>query len=193
LIANKREIFSHIILPEFVKMASVSETKKNECNIKGLNKAKLLSALYNASKPLGMGFMNPASKTEMTEEQAENELKKNSSMYFDYLNGRVMKISLKDDTLDTWGYNRDNGAGSAEKVVDALKNKKKLPVTSKKEMINEKTTPISGQGKCMLCQYCDATMLWTAGTGFSKKSCKSCHQNFSKNKAFRSAVMKIED
>lgn len=27
-------------------------------NIKGLNKAKVLAALYNASKPLGLGFFS---------------------------------------------------------------------------------------------------------------------------------------
>ena len=40
---------------------------------------------------------------------------------FDYLNGRVMKIDLSGDELDTRLYNRDNGVDSAENVIRALR------------------------------------------------------------------------
>lgn len=40
--------------------------------------------------------------------------------YFDYLHGRVMKIDLAGDELDPWAYDRDNGQGAAQEVVNSL-------------------------------------------------------------------------
>ena len=39
---------------------------------------------------------------------------------FDYLAGRVMKVSLTSDTLRTWAYNRDNGHMAAEKIICSM-------------------------------------------------------------------------
>jgi hypothetical protein len=86
-------------------------------NIKGINKAKVLAALYNNSKPQGMGFLHYDSKP-MTEEEAEALLKQTT--YFDYLKGRVMKIDLSGDELQTRLYNRDNGEGAAERVISDI-------------------------------------------------------------------------
>ncbi len=88
-------------------------------DLKGLNKAAVLAALYNASKPQGMGFLHydPAP---MTVEQAEKLLKQTTD--FDYLMGRVMKIDLGGDTLDTWGYDRDNGNGAAAAAIASLQS-----------------------------------------------------------------------
>ena len=88
-------------------------------NIAGLSKASVLAALYNASRPQGMGFLhyNPAP---MTEAQAQ-EILDGGATYFDYLSGRVMKINLAKDEVDTWGYNRDNGTNAAENAVEALR------------------------------------------------------------------------
>lgn len=84
-------------------------------------RAEVLAALYNNSKPLGMGILQFTTKN-MTIEQAENLLNAedpNKDIHFDYLEGRVMKISFRVDTDDvqTWLYNRDNGEGAAEKVI----------------------------------------------------------------------------
>ena len=38
----------------------------------------------------------------------------------DYLSGRVMKVNLSGDEMRTDLYNRDNGAGSAEAIVNSL-------------------------------------------------------------------------
>ena len=84
----------------------------------GLNKADVLAALYNASKPQGMGFMHYDPKP-MTQEEAEGLLKQTT--YFDYLNGRVMKVNLTGDEFDTWGYDRDNGQGAAERAIAELR------------------------------------------------------------------------
>ncbi len=88
-------------------------------NITGLNKAAVLAALFNASRPQGMGFLhyNPAP---MTVEQAQQILDSGAT-YFDYLQGRVMKIDLSKDEVGTGLYNRDNGQNAAENAVEALR------------------------------------------------------------------------
>lgn len=86
-------------------------------SLKGLNKAEVLAALYNASRPLGMGFMHYDPKP-MTKEEAADFL--SHGTYFDYLKGRIMKIDLSRDELDPRLYDRDNGPGAAEKAISAL-------------------------------------------------------------------------
>lgn len=89
-------------------------------NIEGLNKAEVLQALYNASKQQGMGFLDVAGHSPMTIETA-NQIINSGRTFFDYLNGRVMKISLEKDEVSTWGYDRDNGEGSAERAIAHLR------------------------------------------------------------------------
>jgi hypothetical protein len=84
----------------------------------GLNKADVLAALYNASKPQGMGFMHYDPKP-MTRQEAEALLEQGN--YFDYLKGRVMKVRLSGDELDEWGFDRDNGQGTAERAIAQLR------------------------------------------------------------------------
>jgi len=86
-------------------------------DISKLSKAKVLAALYNGSKVQGMGIFQ-AKAGSMTEEEAEHLLKEQS--YFDYLHGKVMKVDLSGDTLDTWLYNRDNGDGKAESIISSI-------------------------------------------------------------------------
>ena len=86
--------------------------------LKGLNKAEVLAALYNASRPQGRGFM-AYEDGPMGREEAENLLA--DCTYFDYLKGRVMKVDLGGDVLDPWGYDRDNGTGAAERAIEALR------------------------------------------------------------------------
>lgn len=98
-------------------------------NISGLSKAAVLAALYNASKPQGMGFKQ-FDPTPMGEEEAQSLLVPGNSLYtgkeqdiyFDYLKGRVMKVDLTSDTeFDQWGYDRDNGQGAAQRAIDNLR------------------------------------------------------------------------
>lgn len=87
-------------------------------NIQGLDKAEVLAALYNASKVQGLGFLQ-ARPGNMTVEHARELLE--DSTYFDYLYGRVMKIDLTSDKhFDERFYDRDNGPGAAQRVVDKL-------------------------------------------------------------------------
>lgn len=88
-------------------------------NIAGLDKAAVLAALYNASKQQGMGFLHTRGAHDMSVAQAEEELE--HTTYFDYLHGRVMKIDLKNDEVSTFGYDRDNGEGAAERAIAHLR------------------------------------------------------------------------
>lgn len=86
----------------------------NPIDITGKPKGAVLAALYNASKPQGLGILHFNPK-KMTEDEAEELLKERQ--YFDYLHGRVMKIDLSGNTLDPWLYDRDNGQGRTEEVL----------------------------------------------------------------------------
>lgn len=88
-------------------------------NITGLDKAAVLSALYNASHQQGMGFMHTRGGSSMSVEEARAELER--TKHFDYLHGRVMKISLDTDDVDEWGYDRDLGQGRLAEVVSGLR------------------------------------------------------------------------
>jgi hypothetical protein len=87
-------------------------------NISNLSKAKVLAALYNNSKPQGRGFLHADSQL-MTEEEAQKLLDSDQTS-FEYLKGRVMKVDLSGDELDTWLYNRDNGENAAETALSGL-------------------------------------------------------------------------
>lgn len=97
----------------------VTIVEEGVVDISNKDKAQVLMALYNNSHPHGMGFLhfNPEP---MTVEQAREILAKTQD--FDYLAGRVMKISLKSNLVRTWGYNRDNGEGAAERAISQCPN-----------------------------------------------------------------------
>ncbi len=84
-------------------------------DIKNMNKARVLKALYNRATAQGVGFFAHNPK-DMTEDQA-NDYLKTGQTYFDYVQGRVMKISLEDDAMRTALYDRDNGIGAAEAAL----------------------------------------------------------------------------
>ena len=84
-------------------------------NISKLNKAEVLAALYSASRPLGMGHLQNHTAA-MSVDDAQ-ELLDGGQTYFDYVNGRVMKVDLSGDELRTALFNRDNGADAAESAI----------------------------------------------------------------------------
>lgn len=89
-------------------------------NIKGLDKAELLVELYNHSHQQGLGMLQPAKN--LTVEDAKKLLEQTTS--FDYLYGKVMKINLSnDEQFEERLYDRDNGQGAAQKVVDEMRKK----------------------------------------------------------------------
>lgn len=90
-------------------------------SIAGLDKAEVLAALFNGARAQGLGFLDPLSSKEMTREDAAEILGGRNDHYFDYLRGRVMKVDLSTDSVDPWGYDRDNGQGAAQSVIDSLR------------------------------------------------------------------------
>lgn len=95
-------------------------------DITGLDKATVLAALYNRSRPQGMGFLH-FDPEPMTRDEAQAVIASGGthlsdrSLYFDYLKGRVMKVDLSKDEFDPWLYDRDNGNGAAYEVVSELR------------------------------------------------------------------------
>ena len=90
-------------------------------NIKGLDKAEVLAALYNATHQQGMGFLHERGARPMTVQDAREELAQNPHMCFDYLHGRVMKVNISGDEFDPWGFDRDNYDGAAEEAIAPLR------------------------------------------------------------------------
>jgi hypothetical protein len=90
-----------------------------------LTDAEVLAALYNAAKPLGMGWLN-YSPEPMSTEEAEKVLEEArrysaypEDVYFDYLDGRVVKTSIGEGEIDPRLYDRDNGEGAARAAIEA--------------------------------------------------------------------------
>lgn len=91
-----------------------------QIDISNLDKAAVLAALYNGSRPQGLGVLH-FDPTPMTTEEARSLVEKRT--YFDYLNGRVLKMNLAGDTLDPRLYDRDLGEGAAERALSKLVRK----------------------------------------------------------------------
>lgn len=90
-------------------------------SIKGLTQAAVLAALWNNSRSPGIAAFMQNRQTEMTEADAAKLLETQS--YFDYLNGRVLKVRLNKGATEFEPalYDRDNGKGAAQSVVDTLR------------------------------------------------------------------------
>ena len=90
-------------------------------DISKLNKDEVLAALYNASKPQGMGYIqfdpDPMSTAEAC---AILDSMPVGCKRFGYLKGRVMKVDLSSDAFDPGLYDRDNGQGAARRVVERM-------------------------------------------------------------------------
>lgn len=105
-------------------------------NIKGLDKAELLVELYNHSHQQGMGMLQP--KRDLSYEEAKQLLEKTT--YFDYLYGKVLKVDLSKDELEEWLYDRDNGQGMVQSIVDKIMVKKKENISESSSILNEEKT-----------------------------------------------------
>lgn len=97
---------------------------------KGIDKAELLVGLYEGSHQQGMGMSQPSQP--LTVEEARELLKNNSS--FDYLFGKVINVNLQNDvSFEEWLYDRDNGSGKAQSVVNGIREKMIESATTEEE------------------------------------------------------------
>lgn len=88
-------------------------------DIRGINLHELVRELWNNTIPQGMGWLQY--DMPLTDDDIEQAIKQK---YIDYLKGRPIKISLhNEDEIDAWGYDRDAGSGTFQKVVDKLRKK----------------------------------------------------------------------
>ena len=88
-------------------------------DIKGLDKARVLKALYEHSHVQGSGFLQAVPDGVVTVEHCKMLL--GSQTYFDYLHGRVLKVDLSGDEFDERLYDRDCGEGAAQRAVDSVR------------------------------------------------------------------------
>lgn len=88
-------------------------------NISNYSKAEVLAALFNAAKPLGLGRLHYRPDHIMSVQEAQ-EMLDSGQTFFDYVEGRLMKVGLDKDELDTYQYNRDNGENAAENALKSL-------------------------------------------------------------------------
>ena len=90
-------------------------------NIQGLDKAEVLLALYQNSHVQGLGFLQAIEHYTLMD--AKRDISESSSLYFDYLHGRILKVDLSGDEFDEWLYDRDCGKGAALQAIDKLRSK----------------------------------------------------------------------
>ncbi|NCU33445.1 MAG: hypothetical protein EOM23_11085 [Candidatus Moranbacteria bacterium] len=89
-----------------------------QIDLKGMDKAMVLAALYNASIPDGEGFFY-YDPIPMTVEEAREALSTRTK--FDYISGRSILVDLSGDTLNTESYDFCNGneGDEAQKAIDS--------------------------------------------------------------------------
>lgn len=106
-------------------------------NIKGLDKAELLVELYNHSHQQGLGMMQPSKS--LTVDDARILLEETTD--FDYLYGKVLKVDLSsDEEFEEILYDRDNGRGLAQSVVDGMRKKLENAATDSENIYANKQT-----------------------------------------------------
>jgi len=98
----------------------------DEIDIAGLDKCEVLFALYEATSPMGMGFLQ--ARGDVTVEDVRVLVSAWSDVergfpYIDYLWGRPLKVDLSGDTFDGRLFDRDAGAGEARAAVERLREK----------------------------------------------------------------------
>ena len=85
-------------------------------DIKGLDKAKVLTALAGGTSPRGLGFFSGQTATE---DEARATIERDP--YVDYFAGRPIKVDFRGDEIDPRLYDRDAGSGAAERVIASLR------------------------------------------------------------------------
>lgn len=95
-------------------------------NITGIPRHWMLRGLVSAASPLGFGTWSPDARLTMINEQAEVmvdelkalELRPGAERYYW---GRPIKTDLDSVLVNPLGYDRDQGQGAMQRVVDELR------------------------------------------------------------------------
>lgn len=91
---------------------------KHKVSISGLDKADVMRSLFNNSHPQGMGIFNPLSLNDMSIERARELIA--TTLKFDYVDGRVLKVDISNNELDTRLYDKNNGENAGLKAIQSL-------------------------------------------------------------------------
>lgn len=86
-------------------------------NISGIDKVKLLEALWKNAKPASFFTLGGMSAPAFDHTMSEVSVKK----YIDYYAGRCIKVDISKDSVEPRLYDREYGVGSFESVVNKLR------------------------------------------------------------------------
>lgn len=105
-----------------------NEIEPDVIDISNKDLGKVFAALYNASAPIGAGFFQYDSE-EWDESVARRFFKfkygdnyASERMYFDYVKGRNMEITIQDNLIYVERYNIANGIKLAQRVIKTVPN-----------------------------------------------------------------------
>ena len=85
---------------------------------KNVSKQNALEAMWRNSKTAPFFAMNGNSPSSLNHNELSKALRTD---YVDYLCGRVIKTNFRNyPTVGTLGYDRDNGKGALQKVINSL-------------------------------------------------------------------------
>lgn len=91
-------------------------------SILGLNKADVIAILFNNAR---VAQRDKSDEKEMDEEEAEEVVKKqtfdNGLIMIDFAYGRILKITIQEDKIDPFLYDRDNGQNAVENLIKRLR------------------------------------------------------------------------
>ena len=108
-------------------------------NIKGLDKARVLKALYEHSHAQGLGAFQAVHMGVPTLEYFTGLLEQGT--YFDYVGGRELTVDLSGDEFDERLYDRDCGEGAAQRAVDSVRAEQKSGGDTARNADGEKKEP----------------------------------------------------
>lgn len=105
-------------------------------DIKGLDKAKALKALYDNSYLVKGIDLQPVPSGGVTVEHCAELLEKRT--HFEYMYGRAIKVDLSGDEFDERLYDLNCGAGAAQRAVDSIRAEKQDGEDAAKDTDGEK-------------------------------------------------------
>ncbi len=93
-----------------------------EINITNLDKYKILKALFYVAKPKEFNSLQQYnSKHELTNDLIDNLVRQNGGRWDFYcIAGRSLGIDINGDSFNPWFFDRYNGTGTAQQVIDNL-------------------------------------------------------------------------
>lgn len=93
-----------------------------------MSKAEAFRRLFNAARTGGRGVLHDNPLHVLSLQEAEVILlTRGDRLYFDWYQGRVMKVDLNQNPLEVRLYDRDNGKGAALRALTAPNTEGKQP------------------------------------------------------------------